>query len=97
MDSLETMAELEKYAKRIMTKKTISFAPIAYSLKKSNAKKSTKQKKSFTKEKELIAETEQANFFAKKENPRPCVVHSQEEIDCGNQESEEAPSARIYH
>ena len=29
MDSLETMAKLEKYAKRIMTKKTITLSPIA--------------------------------------------------------------------
>ena len=36
MDSLETMAKLEKYAKRIMTKKTITLSPITYSLEEAN-------------------------------------------------------------
>ncbi|WFE83196.1 hypothetical protein [Parabacteroides chongii] len=88
MDSLETMAKLEKYAKRIMTKKTITLSPIAYSLEEANQEIDQAEKELH--ERKGINETGMLQFFAKKENPRPCVVHSQEEMIAAIRESEEA-------
>ena len=78
IDDLEVLEKIKKYVKRVMPN----------SLEEANQEIDQAEKELH--EGKGINETGMLQFFAKKENPRPCVVHSQEEMIAAIRESEEA-------
>lgn len=61
IDSLEVMGKLEKYTKRILSKKAVSLSPIAFSIEEANTEIDMAEKE--LSEGKGIKETEMHQFF----------------------------------